>query len=77
MGWRGLKLDKGEIIQKYINNFWDLHLKATVYKKINFSMQKQQFCAGLNKDMKAYVNVQKPKMISKVIHHAMVAAKVS
>ena len=27
--------------------------------------------------MKAYVNVQKPKTIFEVIHHAMVAAKIS
>ena len=26
--------------------------------------------------MKAFVNAQKPKMISKVIHHAIVAAKI-
>ena len=74
--WRGLKLDKGETIQKYTNKFWNLHLKATVFKKIDFSEQKQQFCTGLNEDMKAYVNAQKPKTISEVIHHAMVASKI-
>ena len=74
--WRGLKLDKGETIQKYIDKFWDLHVKATVFKKIDFSKQNQQFCAGLNEDMKAYVNAQKPKKISKVIHHVMVASKI-
>ena len=40
LAWRGLKLDKGESMQKYTNKFWDLHLKAIVYKKINFSKQK-------------------------------------
>ena len=74
--WRELKLDKGETIQKYIDKFWDLHLKATIFKKIDFSEQKQQFCAGLNEDMKAYVNAQKPKTISEVIHHAMVASNI-
>ena len=39
--WRGLKLDKGENIQKYTDKFWDLHLKATFFKKIDFSEQKQ------------------------------------
>ena len=34
--WRGLKLKKGETMQKYIDKFWDLHLRATVYKKIDF-----------------------------------------
>ena len=40
MAWCGLKLEKGESMQKYNNKFWDLHLKATMYKKINFSKQK-------------------------------------
>ena len=74
--WHGLKLEKGEIIQKYTYKFWDLHLKATIYKKIDFSKQKQQFCANLNEHMKSYVNVQNPKRISKVIHQDMVAAKI-
>ena len=39
--WQGLKLEKGETMQKYIDKFWDLHLKATIYKKIDFLEQKQ------------------------------------
>ena len=35
--WHGLKLEKGELMQKYTKKFWDLHLKAIVYKKIDFS----------------------------------------
>ena len=61
--WWGLKLKKGESMQKCIDKFWDLHLKATVYKKIDFSEQKQQYCAGLNEDMKTYINGQKTKTI--------------
>ena len=76
MAWQGLKLEKGETIQKYTDKFWDLHLKATVFKKIDFSKKKQQFCASLNEVMKAYVNAQTPKTIAKVIHHAMVASKI-
>ena len=76
MAWRGLKLEKGESMQNYTDKFWDLHLKATMYKRINFSEQKQQFCANLNEDMKTYINAQKPKTISEVIHHAMVATKI-
>ena len=41
MGWQGLNLDKGETIQKYTDKFWDLHLKDTIFKKIDFSEQKQ------------------------------------
>ena len=74
--WRGLKLDKGEPIQKYVDKFWDLHLKAIVFKKIDFVEKKKQYCAGLLEDMKTYVIAQKPKTISKVIHHAMVAKKI-
>ena len=36
MAWQGLKLKKGESMQKYTYKFWDLHLKAIVYKKIDF-----------------------------------------
>ena len=74
--WQGLKLKKGESMQRYTDKFWDLHLKATVYKKIDFSEQKQQYCAGLNKDMKTYIKAQKPKTISEVIHHSLVATKI-
>ena len=28
--WRGLKLEKGESMQKYTEKFWDLHFKAIV-----------------------------------------------
>ncbi|MCO5554217.1 hypothetical protein L7F22_007745 [Adiantum nelumboides] len=74
--WQSLKLTPYESIQKYVDKFWDLHLKATVYRKIDFEEQKQQFCAGLPEDMNEYVNSQRPKTISAVIHHTMVAAKI-
>ncbi|MCO5604772.1 hypothetical protein L7F22_058942 [Adiantum nelumboides] len=73
--WRSLKLSPYESIHKYVGKFWDLHLKATVYKKIDFEEQKQQFCAGLPEDMNEYVNSQRPRSISAVIHHTMVAAR--
>ena len=50
--WCGLKLEKGKSMQKYTNEFWDLDLKLVMYKNIDFSKQKQQYCASLNKDMK-------------------------
>ncbi|MCO5553536.1 hypothetical protein L7F22_007058 [Adiantum nelumboides] len=75
--WRSLKLFPYESIHKYVDKFWDLHLKATVYKKIDFEEQKQQFCAGLPEDMNKYVNSQRPRSISAVIHHTMVAAKIN
>ncbi|MCO5593242.1 hypothetical protein L7F22_047249 [Adiantum nelumboides] len=75
--WQSLKLTPYESIQKYVDKFWDLHLKATVYRKIDFEEQKQQFCAGLPEDMNEYVNSQRPKTISAVIHHTMVAAKIN
>ena len=74
--WRSLKLEQGETVQKYVDKFWDAHLKATVFKRIEFSEQKQQFCVGLPDDMKAYVNAQKPKTISGIIHHTLVASKI-
>ena len=74
--WRGLKLDKGETMQRYVDKFWDHHLKAVIFKSIDFAEQKQQYCIGLPKDMKTYVNAQKPTTISEVIHHSLVAAKI-
>ncbi|MCO5559560.1 hypothetical protein L7F22_013161 [Adiantum nelumboides] len=74
--WRTLKLTPYESIHKYADKFWDLHLKANVYKKIDFEEQNQQFCAGLPEDMNEYVNSQRPKSISTVIHHTMVAARI-
>ncbi|MCO5610913.1 hypothetical protein L7F22_065157 [Adiantum nelumboides] len=75
--WRSLKLSPYESIHKYVDKFWDLHLKATVYKKIDFEEQKQQFCAGLPEDMNEYVNSQRRRSISAVIHHTMVAARIN
>ncbi|MCO5546906.1 hypothetical protein L7F22_000344 [Adiantum nelumboides] len=75
--WRSLKLSPYESIHKYVDKFWDLHLKATVYKKIDFEEQKQQFCAGLPEDMNEYVNSQRPRSISVVIYHTMVATRIN
>ena len=54
--WRSLRMQPHEAIQRYIDKFWELHLKATVYKKIDFAEQKQQFCAGLSEEVSEYVN---------------------
>ncbi|MCO5576988.1 hypothetical protein L7F22_030809 [Adiantum nelumboides] len=75
--WRSLKLSPYESIHKYVDKFWDLHLKATVYKKIDFEEKKQQFCAGLPEDMNEYVTSQRPRSISAIIHHTMVASKIN
>ncbi|MCO5578312.1 hypothetical protein L7F22_032152 [Adiantum nelumboides] len=75
--WRSLKLSPYESIHKYVDKVWDLHLKATVYKKIDSEEQKQQFCAGLLEDMNEYANSQRPRSISMVIHHTMVAARIN
>lgn len=75
--WRGLKLKKGEPMKKYIDKFWDLHLKACVFEDVGFQEQKQQYCVGLPEDMRTYINAQKPKTIAAVIHHSfLVAAKI-
>ena len=39
--WRGLKLERSESIQQYINKFWNLYLKSIVFKKIDFIKQHQ------------------------------------
>ncbi|MCO5554574.1 hypothetical protein L7F22_008104 [Adiantum nelumboides] len=75
--WRSLKLTRYESIHKYVDKFWYLHLKATVYKKIDFEEQNQQLCAWLLEDMNEYVNSQRSKSISTVIHHTMVTAMIN
>ena len=69
-------MEKGESIKKYIDRFWDLHLKACVFEYIGFGATKSQYCAGLPEDMQTYINAQKPKMIFAVIHHSMLAYKI-
>ncbi len=34
--WRSLKLGPNDSIQRYVDKFWDSHLKSTLYKKIDF-----------------------------------------
>ncbi|MCO5571463.1 hypothetical protein L7F22_025203 [Adiantum nelumboides] len=75
--WQSLKLTPFESIHKYVDKFLDLHLKASVYKKLDFEKQKQQFCDGLLEDMNEYVNSQRPKTILAVIHHSMVATRIN
>ena len=74
--WRSLRMQHNESIQKYVEKFWDLHLKAIVYKEIDFTEQKQQFCAGLSEEVSEYVNLQRPKTILAVIHQTIVASKI-
>ena len=74
--WRWLKLDKGETIQQYVNKFWDLHLKDSVFENVEFLEQRKQYCAGLPNDVCLYITNQKPKTISEVIHPSMVAMKI-
>ena len=66
----------GETLQRYVEKFWDACLKATVYIKINFNEQRQQFCAGLPKDMRTYVQALRPRTIAEVIHHTAIAYKI-
>lgn len=40
MAWQRLKHEKGELIQKYVDKFSELHLKATIFMRIGFSKQK-------------------------------------
>ncbi|MCO5577492.1 hypothetical protein L7F22_031323 [Adiantum nelumboides] len=74
--WHSLKFKEGESLQNYIEKFWDTCLKATVYRNINFSEKRQQFCAGLPEDMRTYVQALLPKTIAAVIHYTRVAYKI-
>ena len=76
IAWRGLKLEKNETIQKYIDKFWDLHLKASIFGDIDFPEQRQQYCAGLPEDVCSYITEHKLNSISEVIHRSIVAMKI-
>ena len=74
--WRGLQLKKGDTIQKYVDRFWDLHLKATIFENIEFPKQRQQYCTGLPDDVRSYIMDQKLNTILEVIHRSFVAMKI-
>ena len=57
-----------------MERFYDLKLKATIYKPVWFKEQKEQFCSSLIKEMSKYINSQ-TKNISQVLHHTMLASK--
>ena len=58
-----------------IGNFWDLHLKASFFKRNYFSKQKQQFYRGLLEEMGDYMNSQRPISIFAVIQNSIVACQ--
>ena len=74
IAWRSLKMTPQESIHKYVEQFFAHKLKANVYKSINFEEEKEQFLAGLPEEMSEYVNSQRIRDISQVLHHTMVAS---
>ena len=74
--WQSLKMNKNEPIQKYVERFWDANLKAMVYKRIRFAEQRQQYCAKLTFEIRAYVQAQKPKTMAALIHHTCIATQI-
>lgn len=52
-------------MQKYVSKFWDLHLKAIVFKHIDFVEQKQ-YCAELPTNINKYVQAMNTKTILKL-----------
>ena len=69
-------MEKNETIQKYIDKFWDLDLKASIFGNIEFPEQRQQYCAGLPEDVRSYITKNKLTSISEVIHRSIVAMKI-
>ena len=63
-----------ESIHKHVERFWAHKLKANVYKSIDFEEKQEQFLAGLPEKMSEYVNSQRIRNISQVLHHTMVAS---
>ena len=72
--WQILKMmPTNKSVHKYIEKFWGLYLKATVYQNIELEEQKQKFCARLPDKMNKYMNLQRPKSITMMIHHTIFA----
>ena len=65
-----------ESIHKYVERFYDLKLKAIVYKPIEFEEQKEQFCAGLPKEMSKYINSLRTRNLfpSPSLHYGSIKA---
>ena len=63
-------------IQRYIVKFWDLHLKAMIYKWIEVAEKKQQFCMSFLKEIRQHVNSQSTKTILSTIYHNIVASQI-
>ena len=56
--WQSLNMVPYESIHRYTEKFWELHLKASIYQRILFEEQKQQFCANITEEMSEYVKSQ-------------------
>ena len=76
VAWRSLKMMLQESVHKDIDKFWDLYLKACIFKRIHLAEQKQQFCAILQEEMSEYVSSKRPKSIIAVIHHTFVVSQI-
>ena len=63
-----------ESIHRYIEKSWELHLQASIYKRIDFEEQKQYFYISIIKEAIEYVNSQRPKTIFAIIHHSTAAS---
>ena len=53
---------------------WSSSLLTSLNKSIDFEEEKEQFLAGLPEAMSEYINSQRIRDISQVLHHTMVAS---
>ena len=66
-----------ESIHKYVEQFFAHKLKANVYKSIDFEEKIEEFLTGLPKEMSEYINSQRTRNISQVLHHIVVVSKLN
>ena len=52
--WRGLKLEKGESMQRYVDKFWNLHLKAVVLCWATRGYEDVRECAKAYNHLRGY-----------------------
>ena len=73
--WQSLKMMPNESIDKYIEKFWDAHLKATVYQNISWWASKSNsFWLACPTKWMSMCICNSPSLF---IHHALVASQIN
>lgn len=72
--WHTLRLELGDTMHKYVEKFWDAHLKASIFQTMIFKDQKQQLCARLPVKLQNYISTNRPQDITQMLQSSWVTA---